>query len=85
MTLGLEQRSLSVAPVQKRAQCNPVGARGQCGLQSELLEPGNGSGVGKLVAMAWLEYGCRLAKGIELDAGRHDSAVDALAGLELLP
>ena len=29
------------------------------------------SGVGKIVALAWLEYGCRLSKGIELDRSRH--------------
>jgi len=38
-----------------------------------------GSGVGKTVAMAWLEMGCAASRGIELDATRHELGVEALA------
>ena len=43
-----------------------------------------GSGVGKTVAMAWLERGCELSRGVELDEKRHALGIEALADVMLL-
>ena len=43
-----------------------------------------GSGVGKTVALAWLERGCALSRGIELDEKRHALGCEALADVMLL-